>query len=322
LDLWLDARRRQDGPARVVVSHGHSDHARPHRELFLSAPTARFLRARHEGERVEHVLRFGATASFPGPTVPWRVTLLPAGHVLGSAMAFVEAGGQSLLYTGDFKLRPGLTAEPCAPRQADILVMETTFGRTNYRFPPASQVWQEIIQFCHQAIARREIPVLLGYALGKSQELLRGLAQAGLPAMAHPQVHEMALLYREFGVDLGPYTLFDPTRAAGQVLVFPAHTAQLGLASRLGPVRSAICTGWAVHSSCRYRHGTDAAFALSDHADFDELLEMVRRVAPRKVFTLHGFASEFAQALRDRGWDAVALSEPDQLGLALFPQES
>src|SRR2546428_1384408 len=85
----------------------------------------------------------------------------------------------------------------------------------------------------------------------------------------------------------------------------------------LGPIRTAVLTGWAVDPNCRFRCQTDAAFPLSDHADFNELLELVKRVSPKQVFTLHGFAAEFAETLRHLGFDAQALSEEDQLALPL-----
>jgi DNA ligase-1 len=86
---------------------------------------------------------------------------------------------------------------------------------------------------------------------------------------------------------------------------------------KLGRARVAVMTGWAVDSSCRYRYGADAAFPLSDHADFDDLIEFVKQVQPRKVFTLHGFAADFAQRLRELGFDAEALSEEEQMPLGL-----
>ena len=116
---------------------------------------------------------------------PLRLTAIPAGHCFGSAMLLAESGDSSLLYTGDFKLRTGLSAEPCEPRPADILIMETTYGRPHYQFPPTEGVIQGVIRFCREALDNEETPVLLGYSLGKSQELLTGLAAAELPVMRY-----------------------------------------------------------------------------------------------------------------------------------------
>jgi len=97
---------------------------------------------------VEHVLPFGERRRFEGGPIPFQIPLLPAGHIFGSAMALIEAEGHSLLYTGDFKLRRGLSAEPCTPRPADLLIMETTHGRPEYQFPPTADVLRGVVRFC------------------------------------------------------------------------------------------------------------------------------------------------------------------------------
>jgi len=315
LGLWLDAQRPR--PGLVFVSHAHSDHIARHQEVILTDATARLMRLRLGGERVEHRLPFGEPREFNAGGVPFRLTLLPAGHILGSAMAFIEADGESLLYTGDFKLRPGLAAEPCELRPADTLVMETTFGRPNYVLPAEETVWDEIAAFCRAAFADHATPVLLCYSLGKSQEVLRGLELEGFIFALHEQTHRVTRLYEELGVRFPRHEKLDPAAARGKVILWPPGAKQSGALDDAGPLRRAVITGWALDSSCRYRYGVDAAFPISDHADFPGLLRAVESVAPRRVWTLHGFAAEFADALRQRGVDAYALSEPDQLTLAL-----
>jgi DNA ligase-1 len=319
LGLWLDPHAPQLGPDRVFVSHAHSDHVGVHREIIVSAPTSKLMRARLSGDWQEHVLALGEPARFDKAGAPFTLTLLPAGHIFGSAMAWIEAKGTTLLYTGDFKLRPGLSAEPCEPRNADILIMETTYGRPRYRFPPAEDVLKGVVRFCREALDNDETPVLLGYSLGKSQELLRGLADAGLPIMLHGQVHKLTEIYREFGQTFPAYEKFESAAARKKVLLFPPNAANSAMLQKIRPARTAILTGWAVDPNCRFRYRTDAAFPLSDHADFPDLIELVKRVNPKKVYTLHGFAAEFAQTLRDRGCDAEALSQEEQLTLPLPP---
>src|SRR5437763_13002409 len=113
LGLWLDAREPEIGPEKVFVSHAHSDHIAAHREVILSEPTAKLMQARVPGIRREHVLKFGELRRFDNGRTSFELTLVPAGHMFGSAMSLIGAEGQTLLYTGDFKLRRSLSAEPC-----------------------------------------------------------------------------------------------------------------------------------------------------------------------------------------------------------------
>jgi DNA ligase-1 len=317
LGLWLDRHEPCPAPERVFVSHAHSDHIAAHHEVILSEPTAKLMRARLPGERLEHTLQFGETRNFTYGTRVFEITLIPAGHIFGSAMALVNSSEQSLLYTGDFKLRRGLSAEPCEPRHADILVMETTFGRPEYRFPPTDAVIASVIRFCREALDNDETPVLLGYSLGKSQELLCGLGDAGLPLMLHGTVWNLTKVYEQFGQCFPPYERYEAGTARGKVLLCPPSVSNSAMLRKLGRVRTAVLTGWAVDPNCRYRYQCGAAFVLSDHADYPGLVEFVRLVEPKKVYTLHGFAADFARSLREMGWDAEALSEEEQFTLGL-----
>ncbi len=317
LNLWLDPHESRPGSEVVFVSHAHSDHTGLHREVILTAPTSRIMHARLVGQWKETILPYEMPFKPANGSMEYEITLLPAGHIFGSAMAWINAGRQSLLYTGDFKLRPSLSAELCQPRPADILIMETTYGRPIYRFPPTQDVIKGIVRFCQEAIHNGETPVLLGYSLGKSQEMLRGLSDAGLPVMLHSSVHRMTKIYEEFGHVFPPYEKFAAATARGKVIVGPPSVNHSASLRGVGPTRIAVLTGWAIDPGCRYRYQAHAAFPLSDHADFPDLIEMVRKVNPRKIYTLHGFAADFAQTLRDMGYDAQPLSQEDQLALGL-----
>lgn len=320
LALWLDAHDSRGPDEWSVVTHAHSDHIARHKRVILTEPTARLLRQRLGGQREERVLRFGERTPFSGPRGDFALTLLPAGHILGSAMVLVEWSGGTLLYTGDFRLRASPACEPCdfqLARGCDWLVMETTFGRPEYVFPPTEQVIAELLAFCRTALAAGKTPVLLGWTLGKAQELLCLLADSGLRVAVHDAVLPLARIYEQCGVRLGGYEALAATPATGCVLICPPTFAQSPQRAALGPSRLAVATGWAMESSCKYRSGVDAAFPLSDHADFNELIEFVRQVRPRRAFTTHGFAADFAATLRDLGFDAQALVPAEQLTLSL-----
>jgi DNA ligase 1 len=300
---------------RSFVSHAHFDHLALHREVLCSEGTSRLMRARMPGDRIEHVLPFGFEEAL---TEDCSVTLHPAGHIFGSAQSLLNhARHGTLLYTGDFKLRHGLSAEPCATPAADLLIMETTFGKPEYVFPPTAGVLSAIAQFCHDALADRETPVLYGYSLGKSQELLRSLAEAGLPTMLHPQTWRLTKVYEELGITFPWHREFNADDLRGHVVICPPQVAGSSFLKKIPARRTAVITGWAIDPSAVYRYQCDAAFPLSDHADFPDLLRFVDAVKPRKVLTLHGFATEFAQVLRDRGIEAWAIGRANQLDLGI-----
>lgn len=306
---WLDA---QKSTARAIVTHGHSDHIARHREIVCTRPTARFIQERLPGRREFHVLPFGHTEQL---TLDCTVTLLPAGHIFGSALVLLgHATHGTLLYTGDFKLRGGRAAEPCATARADVLITETTFGLPRYAMPPVEQTEAAILEFCRAALAEGATPVLYAYSLGKSQELLRLLAASDLPVSLHPHAARFARLYAELGEKMPPHRTLDTQGHRGHVVIAPAGDASLNF---IHPKRTATVTGWAIDPRTRYQLGCDAAFPLSDHSDFNELLAFVEGVQPRTVYTVHGFAREFAATLRQRGLDAWALGRGNQLELSL-----
>jgi DNA ligase-1 len=312
IEWWLDAHFPQ---SRSFVSHAHSDHIAPHGEILCSAGTSRLMRARMPGARREHVLPFGQTELL---TPDSAVTLHPAGHIFGSAQCLIahDAHG-SLLYTGDFKLRQGHSAEKCATPHADLLIMETTFGRPHYVFPPTEKVLADIAAFCAGCLDDGETPFLFGYSLGKSQELLRGLTEARLPVMLHPQTLRLTRVYEEMGMTFPPYREFNADEVAGHVVICPPQAGNSTFLKRVARRRTAVITGWAMDPGAIYRYQCDAAFPLSDHADYPDLLRFVEAVQPKRVLTLHGFAQEFALTLRERGIEAWAIGEDNQLELQI-----
>jgi DNA ligase-1 len=309
-DLWLDP---WDAKRFAFVSHAHSDHVAPHEEIIVSERTARLMQSRLPGSRTEHILSFGEKRTVHG----LDLMLLPAGHIFGSAQCFLFADNETLLYTGDFKLRPGKSAEPAEWREADTLIMETTFGLPRYRFPLTEQVIDQIIAFCRETIDDGGVPVLLGYSLGKAQEIVCSLDGTGLTPMLHGSVYQMTRIYEQFGQSFCKYLRYNPNDVVGKVLICPPSANHSYMLEKIARKRVAMISGWAVDPNAIYRYQVDAAFALSDHADYNDLLRYVELVQPQRVLTLHGFAASFARDLRERGVEAWALSEENQMEFTL-----
>lgn len=256
--------------------------------------------------------------------VPWewdgfRLRLLPAGHITGSAMLHVTRlkDQASLLYTGDFKIRRSRTAEPVGFLTADTLVMETTFGLPMFVLPSPMEVESALLRFVNDAFADGETPVLCAYSLGKAQEVLALLAENEIPALQYPTVVAMSQACRELGVQLPEPIAFEGYALPGQVVVVPPSALRAKLLKGLKGKRTAMLTGWALQAGAKYRYRVDEVIAFSDHADHPGLLECVRRVRPRQVLTVHGFAREFAAELRAKGFDAWCAMGDDQLELSI-----
>jgi DNA ligase 1 len=308
LDLWLDP---WDEQRTAFVSHAHSDHIGNHQEVILSTITAKLMTARLPGNRVEHQLEFRV----PFPFRNAQLTLYPAGHIYGSAQAHILFENQSLLYTGDFKLRQGKSAEPIEWCETETLIMETTYGLPRYVFPPTDQVVAQLVKFCAEAIEEEATPILFGYSLGKAQEILAALFGSGFRVLLHPTVFGMTKLYEALQDRLPPYSLYRLEDLPGSVLICPPSANRTRLVQSIKSRKTAMLTGWALNPGANYRFQCDAAFPLSDHADYSDLVKYVELVQPQRVFTLHGYAHEFAEDLRRRGIEAWALGENNQLEL-------
>lgn len=314
LDLWLDP---WDAKPRAFVSHAHADHFARHESALCSEVTAALVHKRfHLAEnRIEAV-------SFHVPIVRdgFRLRLLPAGHISGSAMLHVTRikDNASLLYTGDFKTRRGRTAESVNFLNADTLILETTFGLPAFEFPNTMEIESSILRFVDDAFTDGDTPVLFGYSLGKAQEALALLTEHGIPALLHPTVAAMTKACRAVGVETLPEPVeFDGHAPPGYVVIAPPNTIRSKLLRGLKSKRTAMLTGWALQKGSKFRYGVDEIFPLSDHADHSGLMECIQRVRPKRILTVHGFAKEFAAELRTKGMDAWCAMGDDQLELSI-----
>ena len=303
--LWLDPETAR---SLAVVTHAHSDHARRHQEAVLT-PQTLALTPLPRRPKSARLLDFGEALELGQATI----TLHDAGHMLGSAQVLVDTGGARLLYSGDLKLRCG---RPLAMPRADVLVVESTYGRPVFRFPDRETVIEEIAGWCRRTLADDVTPVLLCHAIGKAQEVMLALAPYGITFALEERCLPAARAYEAAGNPLPDHIPLVPGEDySGRVVICPpAGKAEV---RKLHHYRSALISGWAQDPSFRAIFGADVAFPLSDHCDFAELLEVVELVQPEQVYTVHGFADAFAREFRKRGVKAWALKRSEQLALAL-----
>jgi Cft2 family RNA processing exonuclease len=299
IDLAVDFRRRQP---RGFISHAHTDHMARH-ELAFCTPATAALYQRRFGERPTRGMPFGETVELAS----FRLSACPAGHVFGSAMLLVDDGFQRLLYTGDFKLRQSRTAEAAAPPRADVLVMESTYGDPRYCLPPREESVAQLVGIVMRTLAIGRTPVVEAYVLGKAQEVIRILTDHGVSVVQHRLVHEISDVYEQYGCPLGSAPVYDGPPEGAAVVAPPRWQKGAALPGLINPVRIAV-TGWAADPLWRLRRGYDYAVPLSDHADYDELIECIEQVQPRVVYCTHG-PEAFVARLQKLGHRAYALDQ-------------
>ncbi len=298
LDLAVDMRRRQP---RGFISHAHADHMARH-ELAYCTPATSALYQHRCGTRPTHAMPFGEPLVWGDCTL----TTHPAGHVLGSAMLLVCGCEGSVLYTGDFKLRASATAEAAKPPRADVLIMESTYGAPRYRLPPREESIANLLTIVTHALQEKRTPVVHAYVLGKAQEITKILVSAGLRVVQHPLIYAVSQVYQACGCALGPVQECVGAPPEDAVVIAPPRRQKAAALAGLRRPLSIGVTGWAVDPAWRWRLGVDYAVALSDHADFDELMECIERVEPAVIYCTHGPA-EFVTHLRREGYNAHPL---------------
>ena len=300
IDLWLDA----DGVVDFsFISHAHIDHVARHKKILATPQTARLYEKRL-GKTEAKILNFNEPYRLKGA----RIELFPSGHILGSAQIMIEKRGVRLVYTGDFKLRRGWTAEKAEIRKCDILIMESTFGLPRYVFPSKQEVEKQIIDFVEETFSQNRTPVILAYTLGKAQEAMKLLGNRGFKLSVHGSICKLASVYEEFGIKFKNYLPYRAENLKGRVLIAPPWTKNSRMILNIPRKRTAVLTGWAMDGRARNWYGADKLFPLSDHADFSELLEYAKKASPAKVYTVHGFTG-FVDHLREQGFDAQELKK-------------
>jgi len=304
--LWLDPLVVR---TFAFISHAHTDHARRHKEALLTPQTLALIpeARRPRGWRMlgyDEPMRLG----------PATVTLYSAGHMLGSAQLLFEHQGTRVLYTGDIKLRQPGGVRTHVPK-AHVLVLESTYGRPHFRFGDPDSTIEAIARWCRLALDSRVTPVLLCHALGKTEEIMLALSPYGFKFALEKRCVPCAQAYAMAGRPLPDWVELDGDDEQGRVVIAPP--AGKDEVRKLGRYRTALVSGWAKDAEFSRMFGADATFDLSDHCDFDELLEVVERSGAEQVYTVHGYTEDVARHLRKRGIKASALEATEQLALAL-----
>jgi putative mRNA 3-end processing factor len=308
-DFYVDPTRPV---ARAVITHGHSDHARAGHGAVLATPQTLAIMAERYGAGfagTTEAVEYGRAVARDEV----EVSLVPAGHVLGSAQAVVRWKGLTMVVSGDYKRRRDPTCPPFEPVPCDVFITEATFGLPVFRHPPDTD---EIARLLHSVAQFPERSHLIGaYALGKAQRVIRLLREAGWdrPIYVHGALERLNRLYEDFGIDLGPLRpATDPALKArdfaGQIVIAPPSALQDRWSRRFPDPIGAFASGWMQVRARARQRGVELPLVISDHADWDELTATVAELRPGELWITHGREEALARWAELNGVPAKALA--------------
>jgi putative mRNA 3-end processing factor len=316
--LWCEAGDFYIDPSRAVerafVTHAHSDHAvRGSRQYVTAREGEKVLRTRIGSAAMIATLAFGESMMCNGV----RVSLHPAGHILGSAQVRCEYRGEVWVVSGDYKLDPDPTCTPFEPVRCHTFITEATFARPVFRWPAPAEVFSDINDWWRSNQAAGKASLLFGYAVGKAQRLLASIDRSIGPVYTHRAVDAVAATYRETGVALPATT---SVRAAGRgtdwsraLIVAPPLASGTPWLRRFGAVSTGLASGWMCLRGGPGRRGVDRGFVISDHADWPGLWRAITATGAGRVLVVHGYVETLVRGLRKSHIDAEPLA-PDSRG--------
>ena len=305
-DIYIDPMQPVE---RAVVTHGHADHARAgHGQVFATPETLAIMRARYgEAHAVaEHPLAYGEVVQIGDI----RLSLHPAGHILGSAQARLEYVGSSIVFSGDYKRRPDPTCVPFEPVPCDVFVTEATFALPVFRHPPLEDEVAKLLGSLQQFPERCHLVGV--YALGKCQRMICALRAAGYQETIylHGAMVRLCELYESFGISLGLTELVTPENArtlAGKIVLCPPSALQDRWSRKLPDVLTVAASGWMRIRARAKQKGVELPLVVSDHADWDELTQTLTDVGEPEIWVTHGRDDALVYYAQQHGFKAQAL---------------
>ncbi len=282
-DIGLDVG--SDVARHIFISHAHADHvpANRHLAVYATPATAALMRVRGFKGHITEV-PFGRIIDLGNA----RISLFPAGHILGSAMTYIETKEGSVLYTGDYRNPPS----PCSegfdyPDQVDFLITEATFSLPIYKWQSHDELFNDIRKFALSSRNRGDVPVFITYTLGKAQEVMMALEPLNIPIQVHSGAYGLCKVYEDFGFNIGSYSKIDSESISDTILVIPMSFLESGVLQKIRNKRIAYCSGWADLEARRAQQTVDALIPISDHIDFFELISLCKKLRPKHVYITH-----------------------------------
>lgn len=294
---------------KAIITHAHSDHARYGCKHYL---------AHKESEPILR-LRLGADISLQ--TVEYnepvfingvKITLHPAGHIIGSSQIRVELKGEVWVASGDYKLEDDKFCEPFESVPCNTFITESTFGLPVYKWKPQQTIFNEIEEWIALNKANGKTSILMGYSLGKMQRILSNLRLPVEPIYAHGAIYTVNETLRKAGYQLPELTRvtkeMDKKLFQYALVVAPPSADNTSWLKKFTPYSIGYCSGWMAVRGAKNRRAIDRGFVLSDHADWDELNKAVRACGAEKVYVTHGSTDVFSKWLNENGIEAAEVT--------------
>lgn len=303
IDPWLPVDR-------AVITHAHGDHAKwGSRHYLASREGARVLQSRLAPDASIELLDYGETRLISDV----RLSLVPAGHILGSAQVRLEREGEVWVVSGDYKTEADPTCSPFEPVPCHTFITESTFGLPIYRWRPQSEIFADMRAWWRANRERGQASIIYAYALGKAQRILAGMLGADLgPIYTHGAVERLVRDYHASGVELAPTTpvsaLPKGTDFAGSLILAPPSAAGSSWLRRFGTLSTAFASGWMQVRGARRRRALDRGFVLSDHVDWPALMATIEATNAEHVWVTHGYRDQVVRFLLEKGIDSRAIA--------------
>jgi putative mRNA 3-end processing factor len=304
-DFYIDPWRPVK---RAVITHAHADHARWGSQSYLCAQNSKSLLQARLGRQANiETLDYGVVI----PVNSVKLSLHPAGHILGSAQVKIDQGGHVSVVSGDYKTDKDPTCLPLEPLRCHTFISECTFGLPIFRWPSPDQVDNEINAWWRTNRNQGRTSILFAYALGKAQRILAGLDCSIGPVLTHGAVEKINQCYRDLGITL-PETLYigaigEKVFPEGALVIAPPSADNAAWMRRFPDRSRAFASGWMRIRGNRRRRSIDRGFVLSDHSDWEGLVDTIAGSGAEKIMLTHGYATEMVRWLQEKGYDAEAI---------------
>ena len=294
--------------SRAICTHAHSDHARWGMKHYLThLYSVPIMRHRLGADISVRGIGYEETVDINGV----KVSLHPAGHIIGSAQVRVEHKGEVWVVSGDYKIQDDGFSTPFKPVKCHNFITESTFGLPVYHWQPQAEVIAEINQWWQNNTSENKASLLIAYSLGKAQRVLQHVDRSIGPVYTHGAVENVQQILRESGFEMKPTV---PVRAELKkkdfrqaLIVAPMAAIGSAWAKKLEPYSLGIASGWMQMRGTRRRRAADRGFVLSDHADWDGLNKAVAETGAERIYVTHGYSEIYARWLKEQGYEAAVV---------------